>query len=161
MLFRSLWHGASWNFVIWGLLHGCYLAIHKLIANKLPHTLTAIFKTKIGKILSIIITQYLVFLTWIAFRVNDTGDMLYSMSKYVFLDWQISDSIKFVSSHKLPIMIMCAFVMLHILSYRKANLHEQVSNFKPLYWIAFLTGCMTLIFFFFDGNPENFLYFQF
>ena len=29
MLFGGLWHGASWNFVIWGGLHGIYLAIHK------------------------------------------------------------------------------------------------------------------------------------
>ena len=26
----GLWHGASWNFVIWGLLHGVYLSVHKL-----------------------------------------------------------------------------------------------------------------------------------
>ena len=142
-------------------MHGAYLSIHKIITSRSPFYLNKFFETKTGKIASILVTQYLIFLTWIAFRVRNTEDMLYSMSKYVFLDWQISDSIKFVSSHKLPIMIMCAFVMLHILSYRKANLHEQVSNFKPLYWIAFLTGCMTLIFFFFDGNPENFLYFQF
>lgn len=30
MLIGGLWHGAGWNFVIWGGLHGAYLVIHKL-----------------------------------------------------------------------------------------------------------------------------------
>ena len=29
MLLGGLWHGASWNFVVWGGLHGLYLVIHK------------------------------------------------------------------------------------------------------------------------------------
>ena len=29
MLLGGLWHGASWNFVVWGGLHGFYLVIHK------------------------------------------------------------------------------------------------------------------------------------
>src|ERR1700676_3786067 len=30
MLLGGLWHGASWNFVLWGGLHGCALGVHKL-----------------------------------------------------------------------------------------------------------------------------------
>jgi D-alanyl-lipoteichoic acid acyltransferase DltB (MBOAT superfamily) len=30
MMLGGLWHGASWNFVIWGGLHGLYLSVHKL-----------------------------------------------------------------------------------------------------------------------------------
>lgn len=30
MLLGGLWHGASWNFVVWGGLHGIALAIHKI-----------------------------------------------------------------------------------------------------------------------------------
>ncbi len=29
MLLGGLWHGASWNFVLWGGLHGLYLAVHR------------------------------------------------------------------------------------------------------------------------------------
>lgn len=31
MLLGGLWHGASWNFVIWGGLHGLYLALHRIL----------------------------------------------------------------------------------------------------------------------------------
>lgn len=33
MLLGGLWHGASWNFIIWGALHGVALAVHKFIRS--------------------------------------------------------------------------------------------------------------------------------
>ncbi|MCF8219495.1 MAG: hypothetical protein K9I29_09540 [Bacteroidales bacterium] len=36
MLLGGLWHGASWNFVIWGGLHGIYLAVHKYMLEPTP-----------------------------------------------------------------------------------------------------------------------------
>ena len=36
MIIGGLWHGASWNFLVWGALHGGYLAIHKIIVKKFP-----------------------------------------------------------------------------------------------------------------------------
>ena len=29
----GLWHGASWNFVIWGLFHGAFLVVERLLAR--------------------------------------------------------------------------------------------------------------------------------
>jgi D-alanyl-lipoteichoic acid acyltransferase DltB (MBOAT superfamily) len=34
MLLGGLWHGANWTFVIWGALHGAYLAIHKMLLDR-------------------------------------------------------------------------------------------------------------------------------
>lgn len=36
MLLGGLWHGASWNFVIWGALHGAFLAVHRLVNDLRP-----------------------------------------------------------------------------------------------------------------------------
>lgn len=36
MLLGGLWHGASWNFVIWGGLHGLYLAVHRAFGGTRP-----------------------------------------------------------------------------------------------------------------------------
>ncbi|MBI5696948.1 MAG: MBOAT family protein, partial [Thaumarchaeota archaeon] len=119
------------------------------------------FNKKIGTVLSIFITQYLVFLTWIPFRVKETEVMLYSMQKYIFLDLQIQNTIHFVDLHKLPIAILVLFVFLHVLSYRHGNLLQRISGLKPVYWIGFLTCIMILIFLFFDGKPQDFVYFQF
>jgi len=62
MFLGGLWHGASWNFVIWGLLHGAYLATQKSLNDKFPKIKNHIFfRTTLGKIISILMTQYLIF----------------------------------------------------------------------------------------------------
>jgi len=162
MFLGGLWHGASWNFVIWGMLHGSYLAIHRAILNKFP-TLenNKFFHSKVGKIFSILATQYLVFLAWIAFRVNDTNNMLYSMEKFVFLDFQTVNVIPFLISHKLPFAFIILFIVLHLISYRTKNLQEKISQLKTWKWTVFLTVTVLLTILFYNGNPSDFIYFRF
>ena len=161
MFLGGLWHGASWNFVIWGLLHGGYLAIHRLVVYKFP-ILNKIqfFKTKTGKITSILITQYFVFLTWIPFRVRDVDNMLYSMQKYIFLDFQTSNTIEFISGHQFSFAIICLFIIVHIISYKKQNVIEIISKMSLLKWFTFLTIIFSLILFT-SGDAADFIYFQF
>ncbi len=162
MFLGGLWHGASWNFVIWGILHGAYLAIHRIIVNKFPRLANnSFFKTRIGTIFSILVTQYFVFLAWIAFRVQDFDHMLYSMQKYIFFDFDFTNAIPFIFAHKFPLGLMFLFVVLHFIAYRKMDLQKTISNFKLRYWIIFLSVVMLLIFLFYDGKPEDFVYFRF
>jgi len=162
MFLGGLWHGASWNFVIWGLLHGLYLAIHKMLLNKFPVLKDLkFFKTKTGKITSIFITQYFIFLAWIPFTIADTNLMFVNMQKYVFLDFLTENSIPFIISQKYPIAIMGFFVLLHLISYRSKNLHMRIAKLKLSYWILFLFTCLFFILFFYSGTPEPFIYFRF
>ena len=162
MFLGGLWHGASWNFVIWGLLHGSYLAIHKIISDTFPILKNhKFFKTKFGIFVSIIGTQYFVFLAWIAFRVKDTEAMIYSMQKYIVWDLHVSDTRNFISNHEFPIGVMFIFLLLHYLSYKKVNIVEKFINLKLQYWFVFLTSVILLILLFYDGNPGDFIYFQF
>ena len=162
MFLGGLWHGASWNFVIWGLLHGLYLAIHKMLLNNFPVLKDLkFFKTKTGKITSIFITQYFIFLAWIPFTIADTNLMFVNMQKYVFLDFLTENSIPFIISQKFPIAIMGIFVLLHLISYRSKNLHMRIAKLKLSYWILFLFTCLFFILFFYSGTPEPFIYFRF
>ena len=89
MILGGLWHGASWNFIIWGMLHGTYLAIHKIISDRFPSLKNNFFfKSKIGRLISILIMQYFVFLAWIPFRANNLEDAIYAIQKYVLFDFQ-------------------------------------------------------------------------
>jgi alginate O-acetyltransferase complex protein AlgI len=161
MLLGGLWHGASWNFIIWGVLHGSYLAIHKILVNKFPRLANNLFfKTKSGKIISIFITQYFVFLAWIAFRVKDIDAMIYSLQKYVLLDFEVTNTIEFILVHKLTITIMCLFIIFNFISYRK-NMKEIIKNLRLKYWILVLVIPILLILLFFDATPNDFIYFQF
>ena len=162
MFLGGLWHGASWNFVIWGLLHGGYLAIHRLIINKFP-ILNEIqfFKTKTGKIISILVTQYFVFLAWIPFRVTDSNDIFYVMSKYVLLDFQINETIQIILQNKFPFLLIILFFSLHLISYKKINLIQNISKLKSIWWFIIITIILSVIIFFYDGNPADFIYFKF
>tara|TARA_B110000495_G_C23043752_1_gene628662 strand:+ start:4694 stop:6160 length:1467 start_codon:yes stop_codon:yes gene_type:complete len=162
MFLGGLWHGASWNFVIWGILHGIYLSIDKILQSRFSNSkYTSFFKTKSGKIISILITQYLIFLTWIPFRVNDFDGIVYSMQKYVFLDFQISETIFFITSHKLSVAILILFLVFHFIIFRKQVLIEKLSKLNPFIWCLFLFSIFLSILILYDGNPENFIYFKF
>ena len=66
MLIGGLWHGASWNFVIWGGLHGLYLIAERLLRSKLKHQ--KIWSTFIGKIFCSATTFFFICIAWVFFR---------------------------------------------------------------------------------------------
>jgi D-alanyl-lipoteichoic acid acyltransferase DltB (MBOAT superfamily) len=72
MLLGGLWHGASWNFVIWGGMHGVALALDK--------TRIALFgkikESRILQVIGIVFTFHLVGFTWIFFRANSLDDSM-------------------------------------------------------------------------------------
>ena len=70
MFLGGLWHGASWNFVVWGMLHGIALAVHKMWI-----TLTG---SQVGnrgtwwrQAINVIVTFHFVCFCWIFFRNAD------------------------------------------------------------------------------------------
>jgi len=161
MFLGGLWHGASWNFVIWGLMHGLYLTVQKLIVKRFPKLKNNTFTQKRHiKIISILVTQYFVFMAWLAFRVQDIDALSYVLYKYVIWDFATSSTIQMLSHNKLPILLIVGFFILNYISY-KTNIVEKLSQIKPIYWIGFLISIIILILFFYDNTPEDFIYFRF
>jgi D-alanyl-lipoteichoic acid acyltransferase DltB (MBOAT superfamily) len=162
MFLGGLWHGASWNFVIWGLLHGGYLAIHKALSAKLGGKMPRFLAYgRIGWVISFAITQYFVFLAWIPFRVQNINSALYSMEKYIFFDFQTSGVLNFLSANRLEVLLVVLFIGLHVISYKTPDLVRKVSRLGMVKWVGLLVLIMVLILFLFNGNPEDFIYFQF
>lgn len=162
MLIGGLWHGASWNFVIWGCLHGIYLSIHRLFLDIFPSLKEMnFFKGRHGKVISILVTQYFVFLAWIPFRVGDLDAGVYSITKYIMFDFKISDITQFLVGHKLPVILIFLFLSLHFILYIKPELYSKISNLNIKYWTVFLTSISLLVVLFFDGDPLDFIYFRF
>ena len=78
MLLGGLWHGARWNFVVWGGLHGAYLAIHKfgLARRGRPPDIDSAPRLTPGLALKIAGTFVLVDFAWIFFRCASLADAL-------------------------------------------------------------------------------------
>jgi D-alanyl-lipoteichoic acid acyltransferase DltB (MBOAT superfamily) len=75
MLLGGLWHGASWNFVIWGALHGSVLAAERLWREFRPKAWP-----KLPAWLGILVTFHIVLLGWIFFRAASFDDALSYLS---------------------------------------------------------------------------------
>ena len=61
----GLWHGASWNFVLWGLWHGIFLVIERIIKNSKLNTI------KLPYIITWAYTMVVVIIGWVMFRAVD------------------------------------------------------------------------------------------
>lgn len=91
-LISGLWHGAAWNFVIWGGFHGLFLVLDRIFLMKVFNA--------IGKIPSMLITFFISLIGWVLFRA-DNMEMAWKYLRKMFVfdgtDDDISLNVKFFS----------------------------------------------------------------
>ncbi len=74
MLLGGLWHGAAWNFVIWGAIHGGVLAIERLASTWWNRTeRPAVLPPKAIAVVRWVYTFHVVCLAWVFFRAETFG----------------------------------------------------------------------------------------
>jgi len=71
MLLGGLWHGAGWTFVVWGVLHGAYLAINNLWRELFPESRSRWIPSWLSALLGFALTFVAVVAAWVVFRSND------------------------------------------------------------------------------------------
>lgn len=59
----GLWHGASWNFVVWGMIHGCFMVIERLGFSKILERLPGLVQR--------LYMAFVVIIAWVFFRADD------------------------------------------------------------------------------------------
>lgn len=160
MILGGLWHGASWNFVIWGALHGFLLILYRLFNLD---KIIAQSKSKIIRFFSWAIMQYFVLLTWITFRVTDFTAMKIAVKKFVLFDFDFA--LQSIGLGKLRVVstmiILMLFLAIHQLTYSKPHLLKRVGQLSPIN-LYFFTIVMTMTFYFLWPIQEvAFIYFQF
>lgn len=160
MLLGGLWHGASWNFVIWGGLHGLYLAVHKMILgtrkpavsfhyNGMPSLLLFILKVS-G-------TYILVLVSWLFFRSTDFNTTTLFISKMVH--WESSE----IANRFLIIVVsfMTITYLIDTLSYITGR-HTFILLPKRMLSYGIMTAMFVVtILYMFQAEPLPFIYFQF
>ena len=164
MLLGGLWHGASWNFVLWGAVHGLLLLIHRGLTKS---TLIKSGFEKAPTIMLIsgwVITQYLIFMTWLIFRVEDTAMLIRSLKTFIGFDshWDLREGYEALPEMRLlPICLVGLFILIHGISGKIGGLKIWISRQNPILW-GFICG--TLISFTFLLRPAetvDFIYFRF
>jgi D-alanyl-lipoteichoic acid acyltransferase DltB (MBOAT superfamily) len=163
MLLGGLWHGASWNFVIWGGLHGTYLTGYHgwkqwrgtRDAADIDLAPRPAWWIDRGRTLASALAVYaLVTFTWVFFRSHDiatTGSYL-------------SGLFAFRSGFEgalLPVLALAAFTLAIDVPQALADDECALLQWAPLPRVAFITGGVLLLLFSGNMDHEGFIYFQF
>jgi alginate O-acetyltransferase complex protein AlgI len=69
MVLGGLWHGASWNFVIWGAIHGIWLGVERALGQDS-------FYARLPAVLRVLVTFVIVCFAWVFFRAKDLASAL-------------------------------------------------------------------------------------
>jgi D-alanyl-lipoteichoic acid acyltransferase DltB (MBOAT superfamily) len=153
MLIGGLWHGAAWTFVIWGGLHGAYLAMERALRGagrdaSLP-------KAKDWMLTAC--TFLVVTLTWIPFRAHDTHS---AVTVFTGL-WRSG----LMPGQDPAILLLCYAGMALLLAWqfmnRDISLEQRFSRFSPTLQAAIVGGCLVAMFLCSGGDERAFIYFQF
>ena len=156
-LLSGLWHGASWNFVVWGALHGLLICADKLFLNKVMK--------KIGKVPSVILTFLTVNIIWVFFRVEDFGLAWLLIKRMFAFDFTL---LPFSGNAQLYVtMIVAAFFSFFTLSKVGQKVQEKVyfsdfSNGKHI--AAWVIAAFAFVFCVASLNASSFspfIYFRF
>lgn len=146
-LITGFWHGASWNFIFWGFLHGLYRILSLLIP---PISFIEKQKPKIKNLFKIFLTFNLVNFAWIFFRAKSLKNA-FSFVKLIIKPKPTGDilNLPFLVTPFLLTLILCLLVYL---SKQKQNTFLRI---LPSIFIIFS------LLFFSPSEPQDFLYFKF
>ncbi|MBF0379958.1 MAG: MBOAT family protein [Magnetococcales bacterium] len=178
MLIGGLWHGAGWNFVIWGGLHGLYLLINHHWRRLLPQNSSitvAISKLLRFTIISRTLTFLAVVIAWGFFRAETLPGAMNLMScMFGFSPAVVNDGISFGWGYWIFCSILLAFVWLtpntqQIVNYNEYGKPQTTANQVALPF-AFLRRpsvvtsyfiILTVASVYFASDYNAFIYFQF
>lgn len=175
-LVSGLWHGASWNYVVWGGLHGMYQILGEILAPirakivRITKTNKNVFSYKLGQIL---FTFSLTTLTWVFFRAKTLGEAVYFF-KRMFTRWNpwvfFNEGLYDFGLDRVEVNILfVALIIMFLVELVKYTKNKVISDFimEQNLWFRWGTviGLIAAILVYgeygitFDSN--QFIYFQF
>lgn len=159
MLLGGLWHGASWNFVMWGAINGGGLILQRHWSRYFGHggLGQSITRTLPYLLLAWLLTQACLFLSWVFFRTQDfAGAMLY-LQRMVATE----DGVRWV--HTPSLWILAGVAVWHLLYLAKARTGLWMPVAQPWRFAPalLLIGGLMLIVLIAPLHSSPFVYFQF
>jgi alginate O-acetyltransferase complex protein AlgI len=156
MLLGGLWHGASWTFVVWGGLHGLYLAAERWLKARFGGG--TLWGTLGGKIFLAVLTYLLVNITWVFFRAGDfetAWRMIVTMLTFRTEGEKVLYTVEIIQ------IVATIGVMLAIhWRMRDRKLHEVIERL-PGWFVGVAWGVLLTLIIITQGGSDAFIYFQF
>mgnify|MGYP001235702256 CR=1 FL=1 len=159
MLLGGLWHGASWNFVIWGFVHGLYLVVNNITLKVIKINYFLRKEIILMNFVKIILTFFLILVTWLPFR-STNSHITYSILESLF---QLNFIIDF-DNLKLAFILLFILLAIDLPAYIFKSHYYLEKLPKLLFYslIILISVFGTLINLFINSIPNKpFIYFQF
>ena len=153
MLLGGLWHGASWNFVVWGGLHGGFLVVHRLLrGGSVPE-----HEPRLRDLPSIALTALSVLGAWVFFRAPDlatAGTILAGIARWKS-GWVEPSDVATVA------LFAVATLSLDLAQRRGLQLPHADHWAMPVMRGMAVGSVLVVLVLFSGGTPVPFIYFQF
>ncbi|MFM1999852.1 MAG: hypothetical protein RL204_1799, partial [Bacteroidota bacterium] len=148
-LVSGLWHGAGWNFMLWGALHAVFVVVELIYRSQFG-------KMNIPDALKMILTFFVVSIAWIFFRTTST-EQSFGIIELLFGGANFGS----VSSHAMngAEIIFSCFMIVLLLVIEKMNWKIKPGSTGA--FAAMSAVVIFLIYLFGVFNQEQFIYFQF
>ncbi|MGB5820717.1 MAG: MBOAT family O-acyltransferase [Saonia sp.] len=152
----GLWHGASWNFIFWGLFHGSFLIWERIGLSK--------FLNKAPNFVGYIYMALVVLIGWVFFRAETLSDAWqYLKGMFAFGKEENEIVYQYISNYFVFVFIMAVVFSTNIKAYLKTKwaLLNKAQEFKyilyPIYLLLFFLSLLELA----ESNYNPFIYFRF
>lgn len=156
MLLGGLWHGAAWNFVIWGGLHGLALAAVRYWREATGGDRAAPVSA-LRALLGCVITFVFVCFCWIFFRAQALGDALVVARAFVLLDGGGPQALE-----RGYLLVLLFVALLHLVGWRHSAALARAWRALPAWAFYLGLGVLSaLAFLFVPASTRPFIYFQF
>lgn len=155
MILSGMWHGAAWTFVIWGILHGLYLSLYKLLGGLFGLPTASRFRS-LQRLVAMCVMFHLVLLGWLFFRAENINQAIEFMGV-------LSSSFE-VTELALGFASIIAFYVFPLILYEfwvERNGLMALTGKPARVQAAFYLYILTMLLFFPSPQAHEFIYFQF
>ena len=147
-ILTGIWHGASWNFVIWGVYFGIILILEKLFVGKIIDKLPGFFKH--------VYALFLILIGWLIFFCDDLT-LLYKYIPKIFANSNIIDN-EFIFYIKNYMIFLVSGILFSIPIVNKINKTSAIRIMTVfVYVLLFVISIIQLC----SDSYNPFLYFRF
>ena len=157
MLLGGLWHGASWNFMVWGGLNGLGLLAHKQWTRLRPYRVEGWMLRGLG----VLITLLFITFTRIWFRAPDWSTAM-SIVNQLSTGWNVVPSLAMLAAWWRPALILAMGFAIHWIPERyKAWYRDRFANLNHFLLAVISLASILLAYQFMAAESQPFIYFQF
>jgi alginate O-acetyltransferase complex protein AlgI len=158
----GLWHGASWNFAIWGALHGVYMVVGSLLPQRGEGGPESGDQgLSLWGVASILLTFHLVWFSWIFFRANSLPDAWYIVT-HLFTELTPRLTFNLGLGVGTALVTLACAVAIEVVQWAHRTKALTIST-SPAWvrWPAYYAVALLIVLLGDFGSDARFIYFQF